>query len=335
MRHRLLLTLLSFALLATACGQGVETTGETVTLRYAYQPGDSLTYALTQQMTVTMAMTGTGEMGIPGTLDMDMDLDLTSLLEYEIEEGPDPETIRMTIGMTIVEGSGAIDTMGRTEEMSFDEILEGVGATEIELILDAQGDVIEILVGGHALPPGLFSDLGDASTFGVGSPQHIGPQFPEGPIEVGRSWETEVVNGAFGIEARAVSEHLITGTEVVAGRDTYRIETITTTDPIVITFDDLVTLITENAGEFGQETSEAEIASAMAAFEILDIEMYYRIDGFKIEMTSWFDAGEGLLVRAEWSGPMTMSMEMKNLPDGGDMEMSFETTMTQTMQLTN
>jgi hypothetical protein len=335
MRNRLLLTLLSFALVAAACGEGAGTTSETITLRYSYQPGDSLTYALTQQMTMAMTMTGAGDIGVPGTLDMNMDMDMVSRLEYEIEEGPDPETIRITIGMTIVEGSGTMDTMGRIEEMSFDDLFSGVGPMEIEMILDAQGNVIEILVGGHQLPPGLFGDLGSTPAFGVGSPEHIGPQFPDGPIEVGRTWETEVVNAAFGIETRVVGEHRITGTELVAGRDTYRIETITTTDPIVIVFEDLVDLIAENAAVFGQEASAAEMASAMEELEILDIEMNYRIDGFTIEMTSWFDADEGVLVRAEWSGPMTMSMEMKNLPDGSDMEMSFDTMMTQTMQLTD
>ncbi len=335
MRYRLLLALLSFALAAAACGQGAGTTGDTITLRYSYQPGDSLTYALTQQMTMAMTMTGAGDIGVPGTLDMNMDMDLVSRLEYEVDEGPNPETIRMTIGMTIIEGSGTIDTMGTTEEMSFDDILSEFGSMEIALILDAQGDVIEIVVGGHELPPGLFGDLGNTSGFGLGSPEHIGPQFPDGPIEVGRTWNTEVVNTSFGIETRVVGEHRITGTEVVAGRDTYRIETITTTDPIVVDFEDLVNLITENAEAFGQVAPEADMASAVAAFEMLDIEMNYRIDGFTIEMTSWFDAGEGVLIRAEWSGPMTMFMEMKNLPDGGDMEMSLEMTMAQTMQLTD
>ena len=86
MRHRLLLALLSFALAAAACGQGAGTTGDTITLRYAYQPGDSLTYALTQQMTMAMTMTGAGDIGTPGTPDMNMDMDLVSRLEYEIDE---------------------------------------------------------------------------------------------------------------------------------------------------------------------------------------------------------------------------------------------------------
>jgi len=335
MRHRLLLGLLSFALVASACGEAAGPTGEEVTLRYAYQPGDSLTYAMTQQMTMDMAMTGSGAIGVAGTLDMSMDLDLVSRLEYEIEEGPDPETIRMTIGMTIIEGSGTIDTMGMTEEMSFDDILSEFGSMEIALILDAQGDVIEIVVGGHELPPGLFGDLGNTSGFGLGSPEHIGPQFPDGPIEVGRTWETEVVNDSFGIEVRVVSEHLITGTEVVAGRDTYRIETVTTTDPIVITFDDLVSLVAENAGDLGQEASAAEIEAAMAMFDVLDIEMNYRIDRSTVDMTSWFDAAEGVIVRVEWSGPMTMFLEMNNIPESGDVEMSFEMSITQTMQLTD
>jgi len=336
MRHRLVLLLLSFALAAAACGEGTGPAGEEVTLRYAYQPGDSLTYALTQQMTMAMTMTGSGAIGVAGTLDTSMDMDLVSRLEYEIDEGSDPETIRMTIGMTVVEGSGSIETMGRVEELSFDDILSEIGTTEIEMILDAQGDVIEMVVGGHTLPPGLLGDLGDISVFGqIGSPEHIGPQFPDGPIEVGRTWETEVVNDRFGVEVRVVGEHRITGTEVVAGRDTYRIETVTTTDPIVIAFDDLVDLIAENAAEFGQEASAAEIEAAMAMFEILDIEMNYRIDRSTVDMTSWFDPADGVIVRVEWSGPLTMLLEMNNIPESGDVEMSFEMSITQTMQLTD
>jgi len=119
MRNRFLLGLASLALVVTACGQDTGLSGDGVTLRYAFQPGETLEYNTDLEM--TMDMTTEGDFGLPGGLDMTLDMDLAARSTYDIEEGPDPETVRLTVSTDIVDGSASMEMLGMTEAIPLDD----------------------------------------------------------------------------------------------------------------------------------------------------------------------------------------------------------------------
>ena len=209
MRNRLVLAIAALGLVASACGQDAGLSGEVVNLRYAFQPGDSLVYNTDLQ--VEMEMTGTGDFGIPGGLDMTMEMAMEARSTYDIAEGPDPETVRLSVGTTILDGSGTIEMLGMTQDIPFSEIMGEAAALDVEMVINAQGEIVDVLVGGQALPPGLLENLGG---FGGANPmsqldptQLLGPVLPDGPIEVGATWTTETTEELLGITTTNREHH--------------------------------------------------------------------------------------------------------------------------------
>jgi len=289
-----------------------------------------------------MDMTTEGDFGLPGGLDMTLDMDLAARSTYDIEEGPDPETVRLTVSTDIVDGSASMEMLGMTEAIPLDDLAGEMATFDMEMVIDAQGNVVEMLVGGQAIPVGLLDGLGGAGSgsllSGFDSGQLLGPELPEGPISVGSTWTTEVNSDGFGLSFHSRSEHTIAATEVVAGHDTYRIETVTTTDEISLNFEDLMTALAENSEDLaalsGENISGAELEAALGMFAVMGIEMNYRMDRSVAETTTWFDAAGGVVVRMEMTSPQRASIEMTGIPDTGDIEMVMDMTMTTTMQLT-
>jgi hypothetical protein len=212
---------------------------------------------------------------------------------------------------------------------------------DTEVIIDAQGNIVEMVVGGQAIPPGLFDSFGGAGggslLSGFGSGQLLGPELPEQAVSVGSAWTTEVDETTFGIRVRSVSEHRITAQEVVAGRETFRIETTTTTEPISFSFEDLISGLAGDPALLelaGDPSAQAELQAGMAMFEAMGIEMDYTMDRSVAETTTWFDAAAGLMVRMEMTMPQRATMSMRGIPDAGDLTMDMDMTMTAAMQLT-
>jgi len=287
-----------------------------------------------------MEMTGTGDLGIPGGLDMTMTMAMAARSTYDITEGPDPETVRLSTSTNILDGTGSIEMLGMTQDLPFSEIAGEASSMDVEMVINAQGEIVEILIGGQALPPGLLDNLGE---LGGTSPlsqldptQLVGPVLPDGPIKVGATWSTEATDSLLGITT--TTESTIAGTQVVAGRDTYRIETVSTTEAFEFTFADLMDLIAANADTFaelsGEDMSAAEMQAAFSMIETMGMNMIYRMDRSVILMTTWFDAADGVVVRVEMNGPQHVYLEMSGIPDAGDITLDMDMTMTATMQLT-
>jgi hypothetical protein len=309
-----------------------EVRGDGELFRYGYQPGDHLVYETLQQM--EMAVEADGADGILGALDTQMVMDLGARLEYSFAEGPQPDMVAITVGTTFLSGSATMTSMGQTQSIPMDE-LTGLGTIETTVVVDANGHPTEVTVGGQTLALDLLGDFqGLGGLGGLGTPQHLGPEFPDHPVAVGDSWETETSQDLMGIEFRQRGEHRIVGQETVAGRPTYKVASVIRTDGMELDFADLTGLSMAAAGSL-DPASVDEMQMALDMFESMGIDMRYQIADTVLEMTSWFDPVAGIVVRLELAAPMTMTVEIRDMPDlpSGDLRMVADMDIRQSMRL--
>lgn len=334
MKARTPFVLLALVVVAAACGEDepATLTGEGVVLRYAYAPGDELTYQVTQEM--TMAMEASEASGALGSgLDAAMTMDLTMQIDYAVAEGPDPETVEITIATTILDGSGSVESLGQVEEIPFDQ-LAAQNTAEVAVVLDARGNPISVEVGGESLPTDLLGDLQGATGLGdLVAPQHMGPQFPEGPVEVGSSWTTDSESSTFGIDISTRADHEVVALEEVAGRTAYRIVSVVNTAGFEMSLADIMGALLGSGAALGDGADAAELEAAAEMLDAMGIDAVYRIADSTVEMTSWFDAAEGVVVRVESTMPMMMDVEMTGMPDVGDLAVTMDMEIIQTMEL--
>jgi hypothetical protein len=331
MRARLGLCALLFVS-TTACGGDaamVPVEGAAL-LHYAYQPGDTLTYEVTLETTMTME--GDADMAMVGAaLDTTMDMMATTEIHYSFAEGPEPDTVEITVSQTLLDGGATMTQMGQTQVIPFDDIAaEALG--DYVLVVDPEGNLIEASFGGQQLPTELLGGLEGFAGQGLNQPQHIGPAFPDEPVGVGSTWETDHSVDSFGISIDQRGEHSIVSEEVVNGRTTLKIETTIRSSAAEV---DLLEMMREIAqmGSLDPSISEGELDMTLEMFESLGIEMEMRIEESRTDMTTWFDPEAGLVVKSVMAAPMTVVMRMRNIPDAGDMDITADMTVLQSSDL--
>lgn len=329
MRVRIALALVS-ALAAAACGAEAAGPPDGARVaRYAYQPGDSLTYDVEQGMSMTME--GTGDPSLGGMLDAAMDMSATAVIGYEFAEGPEPDTVEITITTTFVDGGATMTQLGRTEAIPLDQFSAGMASTVV-VLLDAQGALLSAEIDGQPLPTELLNGLEGLGGQTTSQPQHIGPEFPEEPVGVGSTWTTQQTAGAFGFVLEQRGDHAVVAEEVVDGRTTWKIESVVTTGATDVDLVEVLREIMESGtGAAGVDAEEMELS--LSLFESLGMDMEMHLDESRTDMTVWFDPAAGIVVRAVIGSEMSLDMSMRGIPDAGDMEMSMDMYMTQTLDL--
>jgi hypothetical protein len=327
--------LLAVALAAGGCAEPAsEPLGDGELLRYGYQPGDYLVYEARHVMSMDVA--ADGDASVAGAFDTEMEMDLSSRVEYGFAEGPQPDTVAITVSTTFLNGSATMTQMGQTTSIPIDELTE-LGVIEATIVVDASGRPTQLTVGGQSVPLDLFGDLqGLGGLGGLATPQHMGPEFPDHPVTVGSSWETETVRELMGLELRQRGEHEIVAREIVAGRSVFKVESKVMTEAMEFDFADLSRLSMAAAGDLGPAERE-QMEMAMEMLEAMGVEMRYGIDDTVVSMTSWFDAADGVVVQLDMSAPMAMTVEIRNMPDlpSGDMRMTADMNIRQSMRLTD
>jgi len=324
----------ALALVAAACGPDTAEAPVVVenaaVLHYAYQPGNSLSYEVTQG--VSMTMEASGDAAVAGLTDTTMDMSTTSQIDYSFAEGPSPDLTEVTITTTLLGGGATMTTAGRTQTVPLSQ-LEGQVAGTMVLIVDPQGRLVEASMDGQALPTELLENMDSMLGQSVSQPQHIGPEFPEEPIGVGSTWTTEQTTNLFGLSITQRGNHAVVGEETVQGRTTLKIDSTITTEATRIDVMDLFEELVDSgmAAQSGMSPDELEMTRSM--FRSMGIDMVVRLDDSRTDMTTWFDPADGIVVKSVLGGPMSMTMHMGGMPDVGDIEMVMDMFMDQSMEL--
>jgi len=201
----------------------------------------------------------------------------------------------------------------------------------IVVVVDSLGQVVEASVGGRPLPTDLLNEFGSLGSSTMMQPQHLGPQFPEHGLSVGGSWTTQNTVSLFGIDIEQTARNEVVGEEEILGRRTYRIDTVVTTETIDVSLADLLEAMADSPELLGVEGADPDEVIAM--FEQLGVEVRYRIQRNTAEMTTWFDAEAGIVVRLHITSDLKMEMSMRNIPQADDIEMTIEMNSTQRMEL--
>lgn len=318
--------LLAAVLTVAACGAEPSGSVDGSFLRYSYEPGTSLSYDIESVMFMDMTMTG-----FPGASDVSMAMNVDQRLDYSIGEGPTPGTVELTLHQAMTGGSGSVTALGETQYLTPGEL--GVVESEIVIVLDELGNLVEAALDGNAIPLDL---LGGDAGFGANAfnqPQHGGPVLPDFPVGVGDEWKSEEAFGGFGFEVIQRGRHEVIAEEVHDRRDVVIILSEVT---IERTEFDLIEIM-EGLMASGYEDpamSAAELESAMALFQGTGLEMSLEVEKSQSEMTTWFDPAAGVVVRNELEMPMTMTIHMSGIPEvPGDVEMQMTIDLAQTSTL--
>lgn len=338
---RIRLIIVALALAASACGdaggpavdpdggftQGH--TGELLTLSYGFQPDTRLGYDFAMDVTadVTADIPDAGDFG-----DMRMAMGMAGGLSFDLAPGPDAGTTEVTMGMelrdfTVREFSmGGISMLDEIGDQDLGELFAAEALPEITLVMDAQGNLLEMRSGDTPLPTDLFgSSLGggfsDPSGMSIQT-MLFGPPLPEGEVRVGAEWTTDDSREVpFLGYVESHSRHRITGEDRVQGRDVLIIETVTDISDIELDFADMVDAMRDvDAGAMGiTDTELAQMEAEIGAMDGLGFSM--RLAYESLQSTTWFDPGAGLVVQTDGAGDMRMSMAFDMLGESGSMDM--------------
>ncbi|NQV06051.1 hypothetical protein HQ535_05835 [bacterium] len=339
MKTRLVLALAALSLIAAACGTEPSAEGGVV-LRYGLQPGFDMVYDVGQVIDMTMTVEGEGADSLFGPAgDITMSMDTTSTMGYSVVEGPDPDTVEIRIRTELVGGTMTIAGMGEDETIDLSDAPDtSEFDTEMVLVLDPTGKIIDLSVAGEQVPLGLFGDSLDGLMGGAfGSRGFSGPVFPEEPITVGSTWTTDETRSVFGMEFAASATHTYTADETLNGRLVARIDSTVALEALDVDLLEMVMQMMASpdlADLAGADAEDLDLAFAM--FEALGMEMRMTSERSTSEMTTWFDPAEGIVVKSVVSQPMTLAMTMANIPEmDGDMGIDMTMNLDQTMVLSD
>ncbi len=314
MRTRLVLTIAVSALVVTACGTEAGNPDGRI-LAYGYQPGMDMVYDMHQEMSMEMEASGAAAVMLGGG-DMSMAMVFDQQVGYSFAEGPEPDSVAITMAYDLVDASGTVTAMGQTEFMTLDDLGAEAVMPPVEMVIDAQGNVIDLAVGGESLPTQYLDLLSGMGTPDLTQQPHIGPVFPDYPVGVGDAWTVDMSQEMWGMEIDQEARFRILSAELVGGIETLKVEGTIVTGAMDV---NLAEMMAELANS-GLGDQEFDMSAAM--FESLGIEMRFSTERSEMEITSWFDPLGGIVVKAETAGPMEISIEMSGIPDApGDIEM--------------
>ncbi len=327
MRLRRALALILTASVLAACGTEAPS-ADARFLAYGYQPGTDLTYQMHQEMSMDMESSGAAALAM-GAGDLSMSMVLDQRLGYAVAEGRAPETLAISVTYEMTDGSAVMTVDGLDQFLSFDQIASDVASPPVDLVVDARGDVVEMRVGGEAMPSEFLDMLGGAGSAGMFQQPHLGPVFPDHPVGIGDSWTVEGSQTVLGVEIEQRGEYRVVAEEPIDGVPTLRIAGTITTQPMEI---DLAELMEAVAGS--GLAGDPQLDEGLDAFGGLGIDMSYRIERTEMVMTAWFDPVAGIVLRAEIETPVEMSMRMSGLPGAaGDVSLRYVMEMVQAIDL--
>jgi hypothetical protein len=328
-RIALLSLLATLAILAAACGEGASSEGDGVVLRYAYRPGDTLSYEV--EVAANMTMESSGDAALVAAIDGTMALEITERLKLAFAEGPDPASIQITMTQELIEGSARVVTQGQEQFLPFDQLAANV-ESEVVVVVDPRGKLLSVSIGGVPLPARLLTELSAMSGSTSLQPQQLGPEFPEEGLSVGEEWETGTATEVLGLGMTQTSRHRVVGEEETLGHSTYRIDSEITTGTMAADLASLIAALRESPGLI-READAAEIDAALGRFEGLGIGLDFVMEESTALMTTWFDPAAGIVVLTTLESPVTMHMTLTGIPGAGEVVVFIEMSTSQQMSL--
>jgi hypothetical protein len=340
-----LIALVSFALVAAACGsddtgsfdpdaafsQGSE--GELRTLAYAYQPDSRLEYDFTLDMDMVMS----ADIDAPdGFEEMTMGMSADGSMAYDVSAGAEPGTTVLEISPTLdgfsfsdftIDGEAIAEDLAGFDDPDFAGIGEFI--PPMTATLDSSGNIIEMQVGDVAVPSELLNAFGGG---GLGDPSGMsmlgalfGPELPVDEVRVGATWQTmDTQEVPFMGEITVVTDHEIIGEESKAGRDTIVIRSTSQMSPLSVDFSEMLKALQDPStmAALGIPPDELDAAQLEAdLFEEMDFDFRMDLSYDDVTVTTWLDYEAGLTVATDGDIDMTMDMTI-DMPDGrGSMSM--------------
>jgi len=287
---------------------------QAVRLSYSLEPGASLEFEVDIDHHIDMTAEGDGsalgEEDIPGVLSVDFTG--TTTFTHEVAEGPEPGTYEVTVtgDFSDLDITGTVDG----EPLDVDDLPDftRMEPVDVTLIVDEQGNVIprddefgDFLGGG-------LGDLGDLGTPGMDPGRFVGPAFTDEEVTVGDTWSETFESPGFltgeSISTEVASE--VTGTDTVDGLEVFVVSTESTTS--AIEFDLAELLLGFFTGFVPEDATDEERAELEMLTE--DLRFLFSIGETTSNLTTWFDAEEGLTRKAEYVGGVDVVIDL-NMPD--------------------
>ncbi len=332
-RARFVTILAGLAVIAAACGGGggetVVASGEALAapLAYEYVGGEQLTYAFTGSVDMQMSGEGSGALGAgAGAGDMDASIDIAGDFTVSTVEGEEPGTTELTISMDVASFSvNRLEMAGEDMTGAADGFMSqsDFDFPDTTIVVDAQGNVVSVNVGGEELPAAFAAASGSLGPAGAGldPAMFLNPSFPSGELTVGSQWETVdsmELPGMGRLSVQTTNE--VTQTHAKDGHDLFLIETTTTMGSVDV---DLFDMLGELAAADPAAASEFGDLGAMFP---PGMKMNMSLVPGEITGSTWFDATSGMVAQGQMHMPMDMSIEMV-VPGEGEAKMDMSMVM--------
>ncbi len=331
----------AFAPNRTSAATTSTTAADGMTLRYGYGDGEQLRYSFTQDIAQHMTLDVPEldvEAGIPGDRDTTMKRQGTvTVASSELDNGD----TRISFSMQIEGVSGEM-TAGEERIDLSDPALAGELTSiplDYEVVINDRGEIVDLALGvdGESVDMTPWLELfgGDASGLigGFGNEAMFGiPEFPDGEVQVGTSWEVENSQEMLGLVIESGAVYTVTDIE----GDVVTIDTETSVGAFSMTSDDLLAMLSLMAEDQVSEASGAPITSE-------DLEQLFGLLQFEMQSepttgtgTLRFDVREGITVYSSTTMDQVLTM-MMSIPDeasGRMLDMSMRMEQSTTFELT-
>lgn len=351
-RSSILVTVL--ALVIAACGGGsTDTTQsesttttlgtpEAVQLAYSLSAGDTYTYEVDMDQTISMNIEGDPSAlaeteGEEVPQQMDVHVTGTTTFTHTIADGPEPGTYEITItgDFSDLDFEGTVDGEPITDEGQKIPDLAETGPVDVTIVVDDKGNIINDPLGAGG--EDILGALGGSDLFGMfgpssGTDQLVGPPFSDEDVTVGDTW-SETVEIPSLPDSEPVTTNIdseVVGVEEIDGSEVFVIETNTTTSAIDFDLADfLVGFMSAFAPEDATDDELEQMNSAMD-----DLRFAFSVDPQSAEMTTWFDHEAGLAKKTDYTNSTHLRMDL-SIPDqttGELAEMTMDMTIDQDVE---
>lgn len=355
MRNRLLVLAAALALAAVACGDTSTTTAAgptttdaqvtittpvvpSLTVAYSFPVGQSLTYDSDVAMDMTMVFQSDGAADELGDQPIRMGMDISAASTYDLTDGPEPGTVRVAVSHEmgelalrefVVGGEDLAAVMqGELERQFATQGATGSLLPEFEVVVDELGHLVEAESGAGGTPLDLISNplsvggLGDLANPVRG---FLGPELPDGPIEVGTSWTAaDAIELPFtGSEITTMAEYEVVAIEGTPEAPILVIEGVVTTSAFEFDLADMLDAFAESPEVLEQAgVGAAELEELEGARE-LGMEMRFASEEVSGTSLIRFDVQRGLVIENRSDGVVDMTMRF-TLPGEGAVEMEMD-----------